>query len=137
MPERRGLRVLVVEDDWACAETLAYSLRAAGHEVEIAPDGLSALEAIRAARPHVVLLDLTLPGLDGYAVAVGVHEQHAPMRPLLVALTGQSDDESRRRSREAGIDLHLVKPADPEKLHQLLRRFQSVVEDVDGFDPMI
>ncbi len=131
----QGLRVLLVEDRPEFAETLGEALQVAGHEVEIAPDGASGLEAARVRNPDVVFFELALPGLDGYAVAKGIQDQFAWKRPLLVALTGPTDPDSARRSQEAGIDLLLSKPVDLVLLRNLLRRFQSIVQDIQDFDP--
>src|SRR5438552_2578228 len=124
--ESQGLwqmRVLVVEDQPEVARYMATLLRLAGHEVEVAADGMAAVEAAQARPPDVMLLDLGLPRLDGWQVAKRVQQQPGPKRPLLVAITGSEDDEARRRSEEAGIDLHLTKPVDPDKLQALLKRF--------------
>ena len=137
MQRPRGLRVLVVEDHRESAEALALSIREQGHEVVVAPDGPSALAAVRAAQPDVVFLDILLPGIDGCEVAKDIHRLSAWRRPLLVALTGLGDDPSRRRTEEAGIDLHVVKPVHPATLHGLLRRFQGFLQDIEGFDPGI
>jgi CheY-like chemotaxis protein len=75
----------------------------------------------------VLLLDIGLPGMSGWELARWVTEQPAEKRPLLVAITGYGREEDRRRSEEAGIDLHLVKPVDPDQLLRLLRRFYRVV----------
>src|SRR5262245_9596622 len=104
--EPRRLRVLLAEDDPNAAALLAAFLRRAGHDVEVAPDGLSAVEAARDRPPDVLLLDLGLPRMDGWQVARTVQEQAGPKRPLLVAVTGHGAEEDRRRSAEAGIDLH-------------------------------
>jgi CheY-like chemotaxis protein len=126
-PEREnaGLRVLVVEDQADTAATLALLLRMEGHEVQVAPDGPAAVGAVQTASPDVLLLDIGLPGMSGWEVARWVTEQPAEKSPLLVAITGYGREEDRRRSEEAGIDLHLVKPVDPEKLLGLLRRFRG------------
>ena len=121
------LRVLVVEDNPKAAASMMRFLRLAGHEVEVAPDGASAVEAARDRPPDVMLLDLGLPRMDGWEVARRVREQPGPKRPLLVAVTGHGTEEDRRRSEEAGIDLHLTKPVDAEGLQWLLSRFHSVI----------
>ena len=126
-PDSSGLRVLVVEDDADSAVSLARFLRGIGHEVEVAPIGTTAVDAAQARRPDVVLLDLGLPGLDGWQVARRLQGHPAQRRPLLVALTGHDREADRRRSAEAGIDLHLAKPVDPDLLRRLLQRFQSVI----------
>src|SRR5262245_40979048 len=100
------LRILVVEDHPNAAASLAGFLRRAGHEVEVAADGPSAVEAARDHPPDVLLLDLGLPRMDGWQVARRVQEQPGPKKPLLVAVTGHGAEEDRRRSAEAGIDLH-------------------------------
>jgi CheY-like chemotaxis protein len=90
-----------------------------GHEVQTCHDGLSALRAAEEFGPEVVLLDIGLPGMDGYEVARRLREQPLSPQPLLVALSGYGQAEDLRRSREAGFDQHLVKPADPEVLRAL------------------
>jgi CheY-like chemotaxis protein len=127
VPDSGGLRVLVAEDDADSAVSLARFLQRLGHEVEVAPDGPSAVAAAQDHRPDVVLLDIGLPGLDGWEVARRLQGHPAPKRPLLVALTGYDREEDRRRSDEAGIDLHLAKPVDPDQLRRLLTKFQSVI----------
>jgi two-component system, OmpR family, response regulator len=123
------MRVLVVEDNPEMAVGLAGLLRTAGHEVEIAPDGPSAVEAAQSRPPDVLLLDIGLPSIDGYEVARRVQEQPGPKRPFLVAVTGRDTNEDRCRSEEAGIDLHLTKPVDPNGLQRLLGRFRSVIAE--------
>ena len=117
----RPVRVLVVEDDPQAAATTALFLRLSGFEVHTAGDGPSALRAAEASPPDVVLLDLGLPGLDGCQVARALREQACGARPLLVALTGHDREADRRRSAEAGFDLHLVKTVEPGALRELLR----------------
>jgi CheY-like chemotaxis protein len=118
---------LVVEDHEDTAATMGLLLGLFGHVVQAAPDGQVALELAQADPPDVVLLDLALPGMDGYQVARRLREQAGRRRPLLVAITGYGREEDRQRSREAGIDLHLVKPVDSELLAKILARFQAVV----------
>jgi PAS domain S-box-containing protein len=113
-------RVLVVDDNRDGAESLAMLLGVWGHEVELAGDGAEALSAVKNRRPDVVLLDIGLPGMDGYQVAQRLRREPGMADTLLVALTGYGQDEDRRRSREAGFDDHLVKPVDPDRLEQLL-----------------
>jgi PAS domain S-box-containing protein len=116
----RGVRVLVVEDNVDAAESLAALLRLWNHDVQVVHDGLEALEAAREQRPEVVLLDIGLPGLDGYQVAQRLREDVGLDHALLVAMTGYGQPEDRRRSREAGIHHHFVKPVEPEVLRNLL-----------------
>jgi signal transduction histidine kinase/CheY-like chemotaxis protein len=116
----RGLRVLVVEDNVDAAESLAALVRLWGHEVDVVHDGLTAIDAAREMRPEVVLLDIGLPGLDGYQVARKLREDVGLDGTMLVAMTGYGQPEDRRRSREAGIHHHFVKPVEPFVLRTLL-----------------
>jgi CheY-like chemotaxis protein len=116
----RGLRVLVVEDNVDAAESLASLLRLWNHEVLVVNDGKSAIDAARSLRPEVVLLDIGLPGLDGYQVAQRLREDVGLEHTLLVAMTGYGQPEDRRRSHEAGIHHHFVKPVEPMVLRNLL-----------------
>ena len=124
-----GLHVLVVEDHPETADVLATLLRMVGHEAEVAPDARAALEAARSRPPDVVLLDLGLPDMDGWQLARRFQEPGGGKPPLLVAVTGLGQEADRRRSGEAGIDLHLVKPADPGQLLGLLDRFRRIVAE--------
>jgi signal transduction histidine kinase/ActR/RegA family two-component response regulator len=109
-------RVLVVDDNRDAADSLALLLRMAGHAVDVCHDGPAAVAAAAANRPQLVLLDIGLPGMDGYAVARQLRRLPELADTLLVALTGYGQAEDVRRSHEAGFDHHLVKPADPEAL---------------------
>jgi CheY-like chemotaxis protein len=111
-------RVLVVDDSVDSAETIAELVRIWGHEVCIAHDGEHALRAARETRPDVVLLDIGLPGMDGYAVAAQLRAEGLVGR-LLVAITGYSELEDRERMKDAGFDRHLVKPVEPLALQGL------------------
>lgn len=116
----RGLRVLIVDDNHDSADSLALWLELAGHDVRTAYGGQEALDAAEAFLPAVVLLDIGMPGMNGYDVARGLREQPATRTALLVAMTGWGQDEDRCRSQEAGFDQHLVKPVDPQNLKNLL-----------------
>jgi two-component system CheB/CheR fusion protein len=111
--------VLVIEDNVDAREMLRMALELDGHRVETAPDGTSGVEAALRTTPDVVLVDIGLPGLDGYAVA---RQLRAALghRVTLVALTGYGQTEDRRRTAEAGFDAHLVKPVDPDVLTRAL-----------------
>ncbi len=113
-----GLRVLVVDDNIDAATTLARLLTLLGHDVTLAHDGPGALAAAAAARPQLVLLDIGLPGMDGYAVAARLRAAGHD-RAALVALTGYGGEEDVRRSSLAGFDRHLVKPVDVAALREL------------------
>jgi CheY-like chemotaxis protein len=114
-------RCLVIEDNLDAAESMGLLLELSGHQVEIAHDGRQGLEAARRFRPDVVLCDIGLPGgLDGYEVARRMRQDPALSGIRLIALTGYGQEEDQRRAREAGFDVHLTKPADPERLERLL-----------------
>jgi CheY-like chemotaxis protein len=117
-----SLRVLLVEDDELVAYSLATLLRRQGHRVDVAHTGAAALAVASSCLPHVALVDIGLPDMDGYEVAGRVRQQEGLRGVLLVALTGRSDDESRRRSVEAGFACHLAKPIDFDGLHGVLAR---------------
>jgi CheY-like chemotaxis protein len=123
-----GLRILVVEDCPDCAASSAMLLRLWGHEVEVVRDGQTALEAVKARHPDVVLLDIGLPGdMDGWAVAGQIRQQCGEKPPLIVAVSGFGTEGDRQHSAASGIHLHLTKPVDPETLEAVLRRFQEFV----------
>jgi PAS domain S-box-containing protein len=115
-----SLRILVVDDNRDAAESMGLVLARAGADVEVAHDGTSALERIDRFHPAVVLLDIGMPGLDGYEVARRIRAQPATRDVMLVALTGWGQAEDRRRSFEAGFDHHLTKPAGIDELRALL-----------------
>jgi two-component system, chemotaxis family, CheB/CheR fusion protein len=116
------LRILVVEDDADTARTAALLLELYGYKVRLAADGMAALEAARSWQPDVVLLNIGLPGMDGYEVAQRLAVEN---KPFIIAVTGYGRDVDRWRSEQAGIHLHLVKPVDPELLLSILRKFQG------------
>jgi len=113
-------RILVADDNRDAADSLAMLLEILGHEVRTVYDGQQAIQAAEKFRPGLVLLDIGMPGLDGYAAARRIRDQQSADKPLLVALTGWGREEDRRRSREAGFDAHLVKPVDQAALLQLV-----------------
>ncbi len=119
-PTARRLRVLVVDDNADSADSLAMLLQLMGHESTIARDGEAAVDLAASYLPDVILMDIGLPGVDGYEASRRIRAQ-APQRDvLLVALTGWGQAADRERSRQAGLDQHLVKPIDPEHLESLL-----------------
>lgn len=125
--EARPKRVLVVEDNIDGARLMVRLLESSGHQTRVAHDGPSALDAAREQRPDVVLLDIGLPGMDGYQVAEQLRGMEGMERALLVALTGYGQDEDRQRSHEAGIDFHLIKPVGPEALIKLVASDRPLV----------
>jgi CheY-like chemotaxis protein/nitrogen-specific signal transduction histidine kinase len=113
-------RILLVDDNRDSADSLAMLLKVMGHEVSTAHDGLEAVERAATFRPHVILLDIGLPRLNGYEAARRIREQQRHKDLTLVALTGFGQDEDRRRAEEAGFDAHMVKPVDFAALAKLL-----------------
>jgi CheY-like chemotaxis protein len=116
-----GSRILVVDDSIDSAETLGELLKIWGHDVQLAHDGPGAVAAARDYRPEVILLDIGLPGMDGFAVAAELRKEGLGGR-LLVALTGYGEQQDKDRAVKAGFDHHLVKPIDPDTLQKLLAR---------------
>jgi CheY-like chemotaxis protein len=115
-------RTLVVDDNHDAAESLAMLLSLDGHEVEAVFSAEDALERTRTFRPQVMLLDIGLPGMDGYEVARRVRALDGGADVRLIALTGYGQSDDRQRALAAGFDEHLVKPVEPDKLAQALAR---------------
>ena len=113
-------RVLVVEDNPDTASTLAALLDMAGHDTRVAHDGAAAVEMAESFRPHVVLLDLGLPKMDGVEVCRWLRRQPWGRKLTVAALTGWGQEADRRRTLEAGFDEHLVKPVGPEAVLALV-----------------
>jgi signal transduction histidine kinase/CheY-like chemotaxis protein len=113
-------RILVVDDNVDSAKTLGMLLKYLGADVHVVNDGVAALAAVEKYRPDVVLLDIGMPGMDGYEVARRIRELEGVGGVTLIALTGWGQEDDRRRTREAGFDHHLVKPADIVALQTLL-----------------
>ena len=119
-PTGPSLRVLVVDDNEDTAKTLAMLLEMAGHDLRTAYTGPNALIVTLDYRPNVVLLDIGLPGLNGYEVAKRIRQQPVLHNILLVAMTGYGQETDRQLSKESGFDHHLVKPVDFGKLQEIL-----------------
>jgi CheY-like chemotaxis protein len=119
--QRRAVRVLVGNDSPDTVESMALLLRLYGHEVEVAVGGPASLRAAQARQPDAVLLDLSMPGLDGYQVARKLRAMFRDKPLLFVAITAHGFEEDRGRCEGAGFDRHLVKPADPLAVEHLLR----------------
>jgi CheY-like chemotaxis protein len=119
--ERTALRILVADDSQDGADSLAFLLKAAGHEVFTAYDGRTAIQVAEQQRPDAVLLDIGMPEVSGYDVARAIRREAwgRPMR--LIALTGWGQAEHRRRSIEVGFDDHLVKPVELDLLESVLQ----------------
>ncbi len=121
LPTRKGLRILVIEDSRDGAESLRLLLALSGHEVHVAHNGQTGIEAAHAFRPAVVLCDLGLPGgISGYDVARALRQDPATAPFRLIAISGYGQPEDQARARAAGFDLHLTKPVDPIELQQRL-----------------
>ena len=119
-------RVLIVDDSVDAAQSLAMLLAASGHEVRVAYDGPGALAQLKDRASDLVLLDIGLPGIDGFEVAQRIRQQPGLSNVVLVALTGYGHEEDRRRSAAAGFNHHLVKPADFQQLDRILASVASV-----------
>ena len=123
------LRVLVVDDNVDAASGLAQVLELSGYDVRASHDGQGALAAAESFQPHVVLLDIGLPEMDGYEVARELRRRPGSRRALLVAVTGWGHESDKKKSREAGVDHHLIKPVDPAALKQLLSDYRPPAEE--------
>ena len=124
---RPGLkhRILVVDDNRDGAASLAMLLTVMGNDTRTAHDGLEGVEQAEAFRPDLIVLDIGLPKLNGYNACQRIREKPWAKNTLIIAATGWSQDEDRRRSKEAGFDYHLVKPVDAAELHRLLAERKS------------
>jgi CheY-like chemotaxis protein len=123
----RRLRVLVVEDRVDTANGMAELLKLSGDDAWIAHSGEEALIAAREHRPEVMLLDIGLPGMDGYELASRLRQEECGRDTVLIALTGYGDEQALQRSKEAGINHHLVKPVDFDALLALINRLHVVM----------
>jgi CheY-like chemotaxis protein/anti-sigma regulatory factor (Ser/Thr protein kinase) len=108
----KSQRILVVDDNRDAADSLGALLRVLGADVRIVHDGAAALDAFAEFHPSVTLLDLGMPGIDGYEVARRIRARPDARRAALIALTGWGQERDRRRTSEAGFDCHLIKPVD-------------------------
>jgi signal transduction histidine kinase/CheY-like chemotaxis protein len=114
--------VLVVDDNRDAAELVGEMLVAVGHEVSVAHDALQALTLIARVKPSVVVLDIGMPIMDGYELASRIRDEFRENSPRLIAVTGYGGDQDKARSREVGIETHLVKPVTPDQLLAAVRR---------------
>ena len=115
-----GWRVLVVDDNIDSADSIAMLLQVSGHDVRVAYSGQGALDTAVDYQPDIILLDIGLPGMDGYEVARRLRAHTQLKRVKLIAVTGYGQEADRLQSQEAGFDYHLVKPVDAQKLQDLL-----------------
>ena len=121
--------MLVVDDNRDITKTLALLIEMWGHDVRVAHDGPGALAAAREYRPHVILLDIGVPGLSGLEVARRLREDVRFAKVVLVAVTGYGQEEDRRRTQAAGFDHHWVKPVDPATMEALLASPEKLKEE--------
>jgi len=119
LPAPVGRSILIVEDNVDARDALRMLLELDGHTVEAVEEGQQALEVARAKDPDIALVDIGLPGIDGYEIARRVRARDT-RRPVLIALTGYGQPEDRRRATDAGFDDMLVKPVDPTALTNLI-----------------
>lgn len=118
--DTKSKRILVVDDNTDAVESLALLLELEGHDVRTALDGPAALDLASEFRPQAVLLDIGLPGMDGYDVARRLRERPETREALIIAITGYGQQEDHAPAKAAGFDHHLVQPVDPEELGALL-----------------
>ena len=123
---QESLRVLVVDDNVDAAVTLSMLLKMTGHETHLAHDGVQALAVAEEFRPHVALLDIGLPKMNGYEVAQWIRAQPWGRTMVLVAATGWGQDDDLQRSCDAGFNHHLVKPVRYDDIEALMRSLQAV-----------
>jgi CheY-like chemotaxis protein len=114
------LRVLCVDDNRDAADTLRVLLELVGYEARVCYDGVTALAEADLYRPDACILDLSMPGMDGIEIGRRLRERDWGRTLPLVALTALGDEETRRRTAQAGFDLHLTKPVDPDRLANVL-----------------
>jgi CheY-like chemotaxis protein len=124
-PKPPSSRILIVDDNRDAAHSLGLLLRMLGNDVQTANDGLAALEIMESYQPTVVLLDIGMPGIDGYEVVRRARELPQCQDAMFIALTGWGQEEDRRRTREAGFDHHLLKPVNVGALEVLLTEAQG------------
>ena len=129
-----GRKILVADDDQDSAESLAMLLQMMGHEVRSALNGLEALAVAAAFEPDLIVLDIGMPGLDGYEVCRRIRQQAWGRVVVIAALTGWSRDEDKARSEQAGFDRFLVKPVDPKVLEDLIAAVRPKIRD-EGQEP--
>ena len=113
-------RILVVDDSEACAKTMMWTMESLGHTAQIALDGYTAIETAKNFLPNVVLLDIGLPGMNGYEICQAMRKLPALKNSIFIAQTGWGQKEHRERTKEAGFDYHLVKPVDIKALTNIL-----------------
>jgi CheY-like chemotaxis protein len=125
-----SLGILVVDDNADATLAMCMLLRSLGHDVRSAADGLEALAVAETFRPDVILLDIGLPGLNGYGVARHIRQQAWGKEMSIVAVTGWGQLDDRRKSMDAGFNLHMVKPVDMSELMNVLASVRHAVDEL-------
>jgi CheY-like chemotaxis protein len=130
------LAILVVDDSEDTAQSTAELLLLCGHTVRAVRCGSDALREAAAMMPDVVLLDLGLPGMDGWEVARRMLAQANGKRPVVIVVSGFGSESDRQRSADTGIDLHLIKPVEPAILMDLLSRIRETQDVARAVEPL-
>ena len=125
----RSLRILVVDDNVDMISSLRILLEMRGHDVQTANDGTSALEVASAVSFDAILLDIGLPGIDGFEVANRIRQRGGEDQPVLIGISGYGFDADQQHARESGFDLYFVKPADPQLLEKRLGELMASRDD--------
>jgi len=116
----QNYRILVVDDNENCAITMLLTMEMLGHTAQMALDGPSAIALAKSFQPDIVLLDIGLPGMNGYEICQAMRKEPVLQNTIFIAQTGWGQKEHRERSKEAGFDYHLVKPIDIKALKNIL-----------------
>src|SRR4051794_27799801 len=119
-PCLKGLRVLIVDDCRDAANSLKFLLSHWGHDAQVVHDGLAALEAASATQPDLVLLDIGLPGIDGWEVAIRLRQLPGLEKCVVMAVSGYTTESDAQHSHAVGCNCHLAKPVDPDELRRML-----------------
>lgn len=122
------ISVLVVDDEHDVADSIAEVLELYGHNVTVAYNGSSGLDAALAAPPDVALLDIGMPGCDGWTLATRMRMRPETRKSLLVAVTAYGLESDRATSAAAGFDMHLLKPVEPTKLNELVEQARRIIQ---------
>jgi len=132
----RALRIIVLDDDADTVETLSAVLRQVGHDVYGVSNGKEVLPTARFVRPDAIILDISVPGMSGYAVAQTIRQSFTEARrPLLIAISGVWKEASDRQvAQQVGFDHHLIKPCDPQDVLALLELLHRP-DPVPGLEP--
>ncbi len=128
-------QILVVDDNVDSAVAFSVFLEHAGHRTRVAHDGIAALAVANEFRPDVILLDIGLPGMDGHETARAIRQQPWAKELTIIATSGWGQESDKQRSRDVGIDHHLVKPVDPGALMQLLATLPTTAAADRGSQP--